>query len=73
MTLFYLWDNLLLIKMIVEQNKNSGAWEISDVIKNHLVRRTYYFYTKTQAMKLFKEEIKNADNPEALNRTSRYR
>tara|TARA_R100001079_G_scaffold106067_1_gene73895 strand:+ start:2297 stop:2479 length:183 start_codon:yes stop_codon:yes gene_type:complete len=58
--------------MIVEQNKSNGSWEISDVIKNHLVRRTYYFYTKAQAMKLFKEEVKNVDNPKAFDRTSRY-
>tara|TARA_R100001163_G_C4893441_1_gene85337 strand:- start:257 stop:439 length:183 start_codon:yes stop_codon:yes gene_type:complete len=58
--------------MIVEQNKINGAWEISDVIKNETIRRTYYFYTKAQAIKLFKQEVKNADNPKALDRTSQY-
>lgn len=58
--------------MIVEQNKINGAWEISCVIKNETIRRTYYFYTKAQAIKLFKQEVKNANNKEALNGTSRY-
>jgi hypothetical protein len=44
-------------------NKNSeGAWRISAFIGEgageYLLTRTYYFYTKAQAIKQFKQDIK---------------
>ena len=36
----------------------SGAWEVSDIIGGHLVRRVYYGYTKRQALAEFKKEFK---------------
>lgn len=35
----------------------SGAWEVSDIIDGHLVRRTYYGYSKRQALAEFKAEF----------------
>lgn len=43
--------------MIIDRNKE-GAWRISELINNHLVTKVYYFYTKRQALKLFKQYIK---------------
>jgi len=37
----------------------SGAWEVSDIIGGYLVRRTYYDYTKRQAIAEFKREFKS--------------
>lgn len=45
------------ITMIIDRNKE-GAWRISELINNHLVTKVYYFYTKRQALKLFKQYIK---------------
>ena len=40
-------------------DKNSeGAWRISDVVDGYLVTRRYYGYTKSEAIKLFKEETR---------------
>lgn len=35
-----------------------GAWCISAVIKGYLVQRQYFFYTRREAIKLFKEETR---------------
>lgn len=37
---------------------HNGAWQISDIIGGHLVTRTYYGYTKREALRLFKSETK---------------
>lgn len=42
--------------MIVERNHH-GAWVVSDVIRGYRVARTYYGYTKWEAMRLFREEV----------------
>jgi hypothetical protein len=34
----------------------SGAWIVSDFIGGYLVTRTYYGYTKAQALRMFKAE-----------------
>lgn len=34
----------------------SGAWEVSDIIRGQWVRRTYYGYTKREALTLFRAE-----------------
>lgn len=43
--------------MIVEKNYQ-GAWVISAEVKGYLVTKSYYFYTKREAVKLFKEAVK---------------
>jgi hypothetical protein len=35
----------------------SGAWIVSDFIGGYLVTRTYYGYTKVQALRKFREDI----------------
>jgi hypothetical protein len=35
----------------------SGAWIVSDFIGGYLVTRTYYGYTKAQALRKFREDI----------------
>ena len=37
---------------------HSGAWTISAIIGNRLVSRTYYDYTKREAMAEFKAETR---------------
>ena len=51
--------------MIVSIDKNTeGAWRLSafvgEGIDEYLLTKTYYFYTKKEAIRLFKEEIKKA-------------
>ena len=51
--------------MITSIDKNAeGAWRLSafvgEGIDEYLLTKTYYFYTKKEAIKLFKEEIKQA-------------
>ena len=41
-------------KMIIDKN-NEGAWRISETINGYLETQVYYFYTKQQAIELFKE------------------
>jgi len=36
----------------------SGAWEISAMLKGHLVRRVYYFMSKREAIAEFKAEFR---------------
>lgn len=43
--------------MTIERLHN-GAWQISDIVNGYLVTRTYYFYTKRDAMRAFKREMK---------------
>ena len=40
--------------MIIDKN-NEGAWRISDTINGCLKTKVYYFYTKQQAIKLFRK------------------
>lgn len=35
-----------------------GAWRISDIIAGYLFTRQYFFYTKREAVALFREEVK---------------
>ena len=44
--------------MLIDKNKE-GAWRIKDIINDSWVTRLYYFYTKKEALELFKEEFKN--------------
>jgi hypothetical protein len=47
--------------MTIDKN-SEGAWRISDFIGEgageYLLTRTYYFYTKAQAIAQFKQDIK---------------
>lgn len=36
----------------------SGAWQVSTIINGYLVTRTYYGYTKREAIALFRSETK---------------
>ena len=40
--------------MIIEKNME-GAWLVSETIDGYLETKAYYFYTKKQAVKLFKK------------------
>ena len=40
--------------MIIDKN-NEGAWRISETINGYLETQVYYFYSKQQAIELFKE------------------
>jgi hypothetical protein len=47
--------------MIIDKNRE-GAWRIADIIKGYWYTQVYYFYTKKDAIKLFRKyrrEIKN--------------
>lgn len=43
--------------MTIDKNAE-GAWRVSDIVSGYLVTRTYYFYTKKEAVRLFREEMK---------------
>ena len=43
--------------MTITKNKN-GYIVISDIVKGYLVEKRYLYYTKQQAIKLFKETTK---------------
>ena len=34
-----------------------GAWEVSAVVGDYLERRVYFYYTKREAMAMFKAEF----------------
>jgi hypothetical protein len=38
------------------QKNSEGAWIVSDIIGGYLVTRTYYYYSKREAIALFKRE-----------------
>lgn len=42
--------------MTIEKN-HSGAWIISTIWQGYLVTRSYYFYTKREAVRQFKAEF----------------
>jgi hypothetical protein len=43
--------------MTIEKN-HAGAWIISDIIGGYRVARSYYGYTKAQAVALFRADTK---------------
>jgi hypothetical protein len=43
--------------MTVERMFPSGGWLISDIIAGEYVSRRYFYYTKSEAMALFREEF----------------
>ena len=44
--------------MIVERLFPSGAWHIYATVNGYLMQRTYYFYTKREAMHMFRAEAR---------------
>jgi hypothetical protein len=43
--------------MIAEKNYE-GAWVISDIVGGYLVTRRYYYYTKREALAMFRAEAR---------------
>jgi hypothetical protein len=43
--------------MSIEKLHN-GAWRISDMINGYLVQHVYYFYSKREAMAMFRQMVK---------------
>ena len=41
--------------MCIDKN-SEGAWRISDIINDQFVLEIYYFYTKKEAIQLFKKQ-----------------
>lgn len=48
--------------MTVMQDPVRGCYVISELVDRHLVTRKYYFYTKREAIRLFRNEIKEMKN-----------
>ena len=44
--------------MTIERIYSSGGYRVSDIIKGQLVTRVYLGYTKQQATRLFRREVK---------------
>lgn len=42
--------------MSIERVSHSGAWIVSDIVGGYRVARTYYGYTRAQALRAFKAE-----------------
>ena len=47
--------------MTIDKN-NEGAWRICENINGYFETKVYYFYTKKEAMKLFRQYKKNLIN-----------
>ena len=58
--------------MIIDKN-NEGAWRISETINGYLETKVYYFYTKQQAIKLFREYKKQLKKGNQNNESRKYR
>ena len=43
--------------MTIEKN-SEGAWVISETVRGYLVTQRYYFYTKREAVRLFREYVR---------------
>ena len=44
--------------MIVERVVPSGAWNIYGMVNGYLMSRTYLYYTKREAIRLWQEEAR---------------
>ena len=42
--------------MTITKN-NNGSWCVSKIIDGYLINRVYFFYTKKEALQLFKQEF----------------
>jgi hypothetical protein len=54
-TIRYIIKHIKRVEMIINKNKE-GAIKISDIINGYWVTKIYYFYTRKNAIKLFKQE-----------------
>ena len=52
--------------MIIDKNRE-GAWRIADIIKGYWHTQVYYFYTKKDAIKLFRKYRKKIKNGKLSN------
>jgi hypothetical protein len=52
--------------MIIERQGN-GSLLISDIVDGYWIKKVYYFYSKKEAVKLFREHRKEIQ-PERVNR-----
>ena len=52
--------------MIIDKN-NEGAWRISETINGYLKTQVYYFYTKKDAIKLFRKYRRDVKNEKLSN------
>jgi hypothetical protein len=52
--------------MTVEKIGHSGAWKITGVLEgesdHHFLTRVYYGYTKRQAIRLWREQVREVAN-----------
>ena len=48
-----------MFRPVVSRLFPSGAWQVSDIVGGYLVARTYYGYTRAQAVALFRESVRN--------------
>jgi hypothetical protein len=44
------------LEMIAEKNYE-GAWVVSDIVNGYRVSRRYYYYTKREALAMFRREV----------------
>ena len=42
---------------MLERVQHSGAWIVSDIVGDYRVARTYYGYTRAQAVAAFRREV----------------
>ena len=42
--------------MTIERNYE-GAWVVSDIVGGYLVTRRYYYYSKREALAMFRAEV----------------
>jgi hypothetical protein len=47
----------LMSSPVVSRLYPSGAWEVSDIVGGYWVARTYYGYTRREAVALFRREL----------------
>ena len=52
--------------MIIDKNRE-GAWRIADIIKGYWHTQVYYFYTKKDAIKLFRKYRRDVKNEKLSN------
>ena len=52
--------------MVIDKN-NEGAWRISETINGYLKTQVYYFYTKKDAIKLFRKYRRGIKNGKLSN------
>jgi hypothetical protein len=54
--------NLTKEKEMTIERQGNGSLLISDIVNGYYVKKVYYFYSKKEAIKLFREYIKEVKN-----------